>query len=71
MTTKDIKTAKNIIKTIGGYREKNIIKNPHTAEIGNAWNSDHKCIIFISKDADADGYYNSCEIDLVTKSIVG
>ena len=71
MTANDIKTAKNIVKTIGGYREKNIIEKPYTVEIGSAWNSDHKCIIFISKDADADGYCNSCEIDLVTKSIVG
>lgn len=71
MTTKDIKTAIRIIKAIGGHREKNIIENPHNVEIGSAWNSEHKCILFISTEADADGYCNSCEIDLVTKSIVG
>ena len=62
---------KSIVRTQGGYREKDIMKNPHTYEQGETWNDQHKVIDVLAVEAEADGYRNGFQIDIVTKSICG
>ena len=62
---------KSIVHTQGGYREKGIMKNPHTYERGETWNREHKVLNILKIEADVDGYKNGFQVDIVTKSICG
>lgn len=60
-----------VVNTQGGYREKEVMQNPHTYEQGETWNSEHKVIDIVEIEADADGHKNGFQVDIVTKSICG
>lgn len=62
---------KAIVRKYGGFREKNILSNPHLIEKSETWNDEHKVLNVLSKEPDIDGYYAGFQIDLVTKSICG
>lgn len=66
---------KNIIKAIvkrwGGYREKEIMKHPHTIQRTGTWNAEHKVLNILSTIPDADGYFPGFQVDIVTQSICG
>ena len=62
---------KAIVRKHGGFREKNILSNPHLIEKSETWNDEHKVLNVLSKEPDIDGYYAGFQIDLVTKSICG
>lgn len=62
---------KDIVKTQGGYREKEILANPHTIERGETWNEYHKVLNVTETNPQPDGYRNGFAVDLVTKSICG
>ena len=70
-----MKQYENIIKVIvsqqGGYREKDVMKNPHTYEQGETWNDLHKVIDVIEIEEQEDGYRQGFQVDIVTKSICG
>lgn len=62
--------ATKIIDRIGGYREKEILKDCFFS-IGSMWNDEHKLVVLNSRHVDEDGYRHTCEVDLVSKKIVG
>ena len=62
---------KNIVAVSGGYREKDILRNPHVIERGETWNDNHKVVNVVEVAADVDGYRAGFAVDLVTRSIVG
>lgn len=62
---------KAIVRKHGGFREKNILSNPHSIEKSETWNDEHKVLNVLSKEHDIDGYYAGFQIDLVTMSICG
>ena len=64
-------TIKNIMDRCGGYREKEVFKNPHTVEKSGTWNSAHKVLNIIETESDEDGHRNGFQVDLVTMSICG
>lgn len=61
---------KSIVKKCGGYREKDIMKNPYIIRKTETWNNDHKVINIIEKFT-RDYHNNSFSVDLVTKKICG
>lgn len=60
---------KNIVKNDGGYREKDIIKNPYIIIKTETWNSSHKVLDIIEKNT--LDYKNGFSFDLVTMEICG
>ena len=62
---------KTIVKKWGGFREKEIMKKPHTVTRGETWNNEHKVIYITEKESQADGYKNGFAVDIVTHSICG
>ena len=64
-------TVKTIVHKHGGFREKNILSNPHLIEKSETWNNEHKVLNVLSNKPDIDGYKNGFQIDLVTNSICG
>lgn len=64
-------TVKAIVRKHGGFREKNILSNPHLIKKSETWNNEHKVLNVLSNNPDIDGYKNGFQIDLVTKSICG
>ena len=64
-------TVKAIVRKHGGFREKNILSNPHSIEKSETWNNEHKVLNVLSNKPDIDGYLAGFQIDLVTKSICG
>lgn len=62
---------KNIVDRCGGYREKELFKNPHTVEKSGTWNSKHKVLNVNEIEPDGDGYKNGFKVDLVTMLICG
>lgn len=62
---------KSIVARYGGFREKSILKNPHTIEKSETWNKDHKVLNVLEKHTDPDGYRSGFAVDIVTMSIVG
>ena len=60
---------KAIVDRIGGYREKEILKDCYFSIV--MWTDEHKCVKCTSIKADDDGYRKTCEIDLVSGLIVG
>lgn len=61
---------KNIVKKFGGYREKDIIKNPYIIRKTETWNNDHKVLNIIEKNS-RDDHNNGFSVDLVTNKICG
>ena len=61
---------KNIVKKCGGYREKDIIKNPYIIRKAETWNNDHKVLNIIEKNS-SDNHNNGFSVDLVTMEICG
>lgn len=61
---------RNIVKKCGGYREKDIIKNPYIIKKSETWNNDHKVLNIIEK-LECDYHNNSFSVDLVTMKICG
>lgn len=61
---------KNIVKKSGGYREKDIMKNPYIIIKAETWNNDHKVLNIIEKNTH-DNHNNCFSVDLVTKKICG
>ena len=64
-------TVKAIVRKYGGFREKNILSNPHLIEKSETWNDKHKVLNVLYKEPDINGYRAGFQIDLVTKSICG
>ena len=60
-----------IIRTQGGYREKDLLTIPHTYERAETWNAAHKVVNVLEATPDADGYRAGCAVDIVTRAIVG
>lgn len=61
---------KNIVKKSGGYREKDIMKNPYIIRKTETWNNDHKALNIIEKNS-CDDHKNGFSVDLVTMKICG
>lgn len=61
---------KNIVKKSGGYREKDIIKNPYIIRKAETWNNEHKVLNIIEKNS-RDNHNNGFSVDLVTNKICG
>jgi len=62
---------KSIASQQGGYREKEILKNSHTIEKSETWNNGHKVLEILETVADAVGYKNGFQVDIITRSICG
>lgn len=60
---------KNIVKKSGGYREKNIMKNPYIIKKSETWNSSHKVLNIIENNT--HDHKNGFSVDLVTMRICG
>lgn len=61
---------KNIVKKHGGFREKDIMKNPYIIRKTETWNDKHKVLNVIEKNT-CDYHNNGFSIDLVTNKICG
>ena len=68
LKNKEFKTydniVRNIVKKCGGYREKDIMKNPYIIKKTETWNNEHKVLNIIEND-------HGFNIDLVTMKICG
>lgn len=62
---------KMIVQRQGGFREKDILRNPHIIEQGETWNDEHKVLNVLEAEPQSDGYRNGFAVDLVTMSICG
>ena len=60
---------KNIVKKSGGYREKDIMKNPYIIRKAETWNNSHKVLNIIEKNT--LDHKNSFSVDIVTFRICG
>lgn len=71
MTENDVRIAKGVIKSTGGYREKSILSS-ETVEYrqSETWNTEHK-VIKVLGDKEPDGRRHKCEVDIVTRKITG
>lgn len=61
---------KNIVKNNGGFREKDIMKNPYIIKKTETWNNDHKVLNIIEKST-RDNHNNGFSVDIVTMKICG
>ena len=61
----------HIVKTYGGFREKDILSKPHTIERSETWNENHKVFTVFETEPQPDGRRNRFSVDLVTKTICG
>ena len=60
---------KNIVKKCGGFREKDIMKNPYIIIKTETWNNEHKVINIIENNT--HDHKNGFSVDLVTIKICG
>lgn len=60
---------KNIVKKSGGYRGKDILKNPYIISKTETWNSSHKVLNIIENNT--HDHKNGFSVDIVTKRICG
>ena len=60
---------KNIVKKSGGYREKDILKNPYIIIKTETWNNDHKVLDIIENNT--LDHKNGFSVDIVTRKICG
>lgn len=61
---------KNIVKKSGGYREKDIMKNPYIIRKTETWNNFHKVLNIIEKNSRGN-HCNGFSVDMVTMKICG
>ena len=64
-------TVKAIVRKHGGFREKEILSNPHIIERDETWNDQHKVLNVLEAEPQNDGHRNGFAVDLVTMSICG
>lgn len=64
-------TVKAIVRKHGGFREKEILSNPHIIERDETWNDQHKVLNVLEAEPQTDGHRNGFAVDLVTMSICG
>ena len=64
-------TVKAIVHKHGGFREKEILSNPHIIKRDETWNDQHKVLNVLEAEPQTDGYRNGFAVDLVTMSICG
>ena len=69
-TPGDMLKVRIIIMSKGGYRERHLLTNPHTAT-RSTWTTEHKVVEILATTPDPDGYRPGCAVDIVTRSIVG
>lgn len=60
---------KNIVKKSGGFREKDILKNPYIIIKTETWNCSHKVLNIIENNT--HDHKNGFSVDLVTRKICG
>ena len=60
---------KNIVKKSGGFREKDIMRNPYVIKKTETWNSSHKVLNSIEKNT--LDHKNGFSVDIVTMRICG
>ena len=60
---------KNIVKKNGGFREKDIMKNPYIIRKTETWNNDHKVLNIIENNT--LDHKNGFSVDIVTMTICG
>ena len=60
---------KNIVKKYGGFREKDIMKNPYIIMKAETWKNSNKVINIIEKNT--LDHKNGFSVDLVTRKICG
>lgn len=60
-----------IVDRFGGYREREILSNPHTIEKSGTWNNEHKVLNVCGLIPDEDGRKDSFQIDIIAMSICG
>lgn len=60
-----------IVNRFGGFREREILKNPHTIEIAGTWNNEHQVLNVCELNPGPDGYRDGFQVDLITMSICG
>jgi hypothetical protein len=61
---------KNIVKKCGGFREKDIMRNPYIIKKTETWNNSNKVLDIIEKNS-RDDHHNGFSVDLVTMKICG
>lgn len=69
--SRDYHRMKMIVLRHGGFREKDILRNPHIIERDETWNDQHKVLNVLEAEPQTDGYRNGFAVDLVTMSICG
>lgn len=69
--SRDYHQMKIIVQRQGGFREKDILRNPHVIERDETWNDQHKVLNVLAVETQEDGYRNGFAVDLVTMSICG
>lgn len=62
---------RKVTHTLGGFREKEILRNPHRMEKSETWNDDHKVVNIIANETDASGHADAYSVDVVTGRICG
>lgn len=60
---------KNIVKKHGGFREKDIMKNPYIIRKTETWNNSNKVLNIIEKNT--LDHKNGFSVDIVTMKICG
>ena len=71
LTHAEYNQMKMIVQRQGGFREKEILRNPHIFERSRTWNNDHKVLNVLEAEPQEDGYRNGFAVDLVAMSICG
>lgn len=62
---------RKITHALGGFREKEILRNPHHMEQSETWNDEHKVVNIIADAEDASGHADAYSVDVVTGKICG
>ena len=60
-----------IVTRCGGFREREILNNPHTVKKSETWNEEHKVLNISELNPGEDGYRYGFQVDLVNRSICG
>lgn len=62
---------RSIVNKVGGFREKEIMRNYHRVVQTETWNDEHRVFDVISEIEDADGHRDSFSVDIMTERICG
>lgn len=60
-----------IVNRFGGFREREILRNPHTFEKSRTWNNERQVLNVCELSPGPDGYRAGFQVDLITMSICG